>query len=127
MKRLFLIRMLLLIFLPIENHMKRQLGGSLHSRSKKRLKIYCSAISYNNIYYLIRQTQTHIPTVKLLDELSNMTEIISVDEKIISQSLNLISGTLKTRFNTFVPSVWMEWKESLPGIRKIFLKAVCQY
>jgi predicted nucleic acid-binding protein len=54
---------------------------------QKKLKIYCAAISYNNIYYLIRQTHTHTQTVKLLDELFNMTEIISVDEKIISQAL----------------------------------------
>jgi predicted nucleic acid-binding protein len=52
-----------------------------------KLKIYCSAISFNNIYYLIRQTHTHSITVGLLDEIFEMTEIISVGEKIINQSL----------------------------------------
>ena len=54
---------------------------------EKKLKMYCSAISFNNIYYLMRQTHTHPITVALLDQIFEMTEIISVGEKIINMSL----------------------------------------
>lgn len=87
MKRLFLDTNVIIDFLA-DRKPFAEAGGRLFTFAlEKKIKLYCSAISYNNIYYLIRQTQTHIPTIKLLDELFNMTEIISVDEKIISQSL----------------------------------------
>jgi predicted nucleic acid-binding protein len=53
----------------------------------KKAKIYCSAISFNNIYYILRQTLAHNPTIKLLNELFDMTQVISVGESIINQSL----------------------------------------
>jgi predicted nucleic acid-binding protein len=87
MKRLFLDTNVIIDFLADRKPFAEVAGRLFTYALEKKVKIYCSAISYNNIYYLIRQTQTHIPTVHLLDELFNMTEIISVDEKIISQSL----------------------------------------
>ncbi len=55
--------------------------------TKKKAKIYCSAISFNNIYYLFRQSHTHGPAIKLLKDLAAMTEIVALDESIVSQSL----------------------------------------
>ena len=53
----------------------------------KHVKIYVSSVSYNNIYYILRQSLTHNETVKLLEELSELTEIIDVTKAIIKKSL----------------------------------------
>ena len=42
----------------------------------KKVKIFISAISYNNIYYILKQHTTHKETIKLLTQLSDMTEVM---------------------------------------------------
>jgi len=51
------------------------------------IKIHISAISYNNIYYILRRSLTNNATIKLLDELSELSEITDVTKAIIKQSL----------------------------------------
>jgi len=51
------------------------------------VKIFVSSVSYNNIYYILRQSLPHSETIKLLDELSEMTEIVDVTKSIIKKSL----------------------------------------
>jgi predicted nucleic acid-binding protein len=53
----------------------------------EKVKIYISAVSYNNIYYVLRQSLTNNATIKLLEELAEMTEIVDVTKAIIKQSL----------------------------------------
>jgi predicted nucleic acid-binding protein len=52
-----------------------------------KVNIYISAISYNNIYYILRQSLSHPETIKLLEELSEMAEIVDVTKTIIKKSL----------------------------------------
>lgn len=52
-----------------------------------KIKLYISAVSYNNIYYILRQSFSNTETIKLLDELSQMTEIADVTKSIIKTSL----------------------------------------
>jgi len=49
--------------------------------------IYISAISYNNIYYILRHSLTNNATIKLLEELSEITEIAEVTNDVIRKSL----------------------------------------
>ena len=51
------------------------------------VKIFVSSVSYNNIYYILRQSLSHNQTIKLLDELSEMTEIVDVTKAVIKKSL----------------------------------------
>ncbi|MEO8770673.1 MAG: PIN domain-containing protein [Ferruginibacter sp.] len=51
------------------------------------VKIFISAVSYNNIYYILRQSLPHSETIKHLTELSEMTEIVEVTKTIIKKSL----------------------------------------
>lgn len=51
------------------------------------VKIFVSSVSYNNIYYILRQSLSHNETIKLLDALSEMTEIVDVAKAIIKKSL----------------------------------------
>ncbi len=63
-----------------------------------KVKVYISAISYNNIYYILRQSLTSIETIKLLDGLCEMSEIADVTKAIIKASL-------KTDFKDFEDAI----------------------
>ncbi|MEO6538892.1 MAG: PIN domain-containing protein [Ferruginibacter sp.] len=52
-----------------------------------KIKVYISAVSYNNIYYILSQTYSNTQTIKLLDELCEMTEVADVTKAIIKKSL----------------------------------------
>jgi predicted nucleic acid-binding protein len=52
-----------------------------------KVKIYTSAVSYNNIYYILRRSLSHLETIKLLEELAEMAEIVDVTKTIIKKSL----------------------------------------
>jgi predicted nucleic acid-binding protein len=52
-----------------------------------KIRIYITAVSYNNIYYILRQSLTHSATIKLLAELSDLTEVADVTTNIIRESL----------------------------------------
>lgn len=63
-----------------------------------KVKIYISAVSYNNIYYILRQSLSNTETIKLLDELSEMAEIADVTKSVIKKSL-------KTDFKDFEDAI----------------------
>ena len=63
-----------------------------------KVKVYISAFSYNNIYYILRQSLTGSETIKLLDDLCDMTEIADVTRAIIKKSL-------KTDFKDFEDAI----------------------
>ncbi len=112
MKRLFLDTNVIIDFLADRKPHADAAGRLFTLVLENKLKIYCAAISYHNIYYLIRQTLTHVSTVKLLDELFNMTVIISVGEKIIGQSL-------KSDFRDFEDAIQYYCAQSVIGMEGI--------
>jgi predicted nucleic acid-binding protein len=65
---------------PFSLHAARLFDLTIHGQ----VSIYISAVSYNNIYYILRQSLSNNTTIKLLEELSEMTEIIDVTKAIIS-------------------------------------------
>jgi predicted nucleic acid-binding protein len=74
-----------------------------------KVKLYVSAISYNNIYYILRQSLTNNATIKLLEELEEMTDIIDVTKTIIKQSL-------KTDFKDYEDAIQYHCALSKPKI-----------
>jgi predicted nucleic acid-binding protein len=54
---------------------------------KKKINIYISAVSYNNIYYIVRQSLSHAETIKMLTEISEWTNVIDLTIDIINKSL----------------------------------------
>ena len=54
---------------------------------KKKINIYISAVSYNNIYYIVRQSLAHAETIKMLTEISEWTNVIDLTKDIINKSL----------------------------------------
>jgi predicted nucleic acid-binding protein len=53
----------------------------------KKVKIYISAVSYNNIYCILRQSLSHKETIHLLSELLAMTEVVDVTKSIIEAAI----------------------------------------
>ncbi|MFN0083208.1 MAG: type II toxin-antitoxin system VapC family toxin [Ferruginibacter sp.] len=51
------------------------------------VKIYISTVSYNNIYYILRQSFSNLQTIHLLNGLSEMAETVDVTKDIIKKSL----------------------------------------
>ncbi len=74
-----------------------------------RIKIYISAVSYNNIYYVLRQSLTNVATIKLLEGLAELTEIAEVTGKVIRQSL-------KTDFKDYEDAIQYYSALSIPNI-----------
>src|SRR5580765_553325 len=88
MRRLFLDTNVILDFLANREPFAEAAGRLLSRGLEKKAVMYCSAISFNNIYYLLRQTKTHHFTIKLLDTLAEMTEVVGVDGEIIRRALH---------------------------------------
>lgn len=51
------------------------------------VKIYLSAISINNIYYIVRKLLGHKKTIEIVELLTEMTEIVGTTKKEIIQAL----------------------------------------
>ena len=62
------------------------------------VKLYLSAVSINNIYYIVRRFLGHKKTLEVVETLTEMTEIIGTTKKEIIQAL-------KTNFTDYEDSV----------------------
>jgi predicted nucleic acid-binding protein len=81
----------------------------------KKIKIFISAISYNNIYYILKQSTTHKETIKILTELSAMTEVIDL-------TMNILTNALKSEFKDFEDAIQYYSALSNTGIDKIITR-----
>jgi predicted nucleic acid-binding protein len=88
MKHLFVDTNVLIDFLANRKPFAEAAGILFTLSLDHKAKIYCSTISFNNIYYILRKSHAHKPTITLLKELSGITEIVTVGKNIIDQSLN---------------------------------------
>ncbi len=52
-----------------------------------KVMVYVSAVSYNNIFYIIRQSVPAADTIRLLNELSEMVTITDVTNDVIQKAL----------------------------------------
>lgn len=51
------------------------------------IKIHIAAVSYNNIYYVVKKFSSHKETIKILKDLERITETINTSKEIIRESL----------------------------------------
>lgn len=65
---------------------------------KGKIKIYLSAVSINNIYYIVRRFLGHIETLKVIETLVNMVEVVGTTKIEILQAL-------KSDFSDFEDSI----------------------
>lgn len=87
MKHIFLDTNIVIDFLADRNPFSLFAAKLFNFSILGKAKIYVSAVSYNNIYYILRQSHSSVETLKLLDELSEMTEITDLTKSIIKKSL----------------------------------------
>lgn len=65
------------------------LAGKLFNYSEKgEVKLYLSAVSYINIYYVVRKVSSHKETIKILSRLEEMTEIIDTTSSTIKNAID---------------------------------------
>lgn len=53
----------------------------------KKVTIYVGAVSFNNIYYIMRQTYKHPEIIKILIQLQDLSEVVDVTGIVIQESL----------------------------------------
>ena len=87
MKQIFLDTNVIIDFLANRNPFSIAAAQLFNLAALRQIKIYISAVSYNNIYYILRQSFSNKETLKLLDELCEMTEVADVTKAIIKNSL----------------------------------------
>ena len=54
---------------------------------KGKVKIYLTAVSYNNTYYIVRKLTSHKETIKILKEIESFTETIDTTKEAIKHAL----------------------------------------
>jgi len=81
-----------------------------------KIKIFISAVSYNNIYYILRRSLTNVITINLLEELTDITEITDVSGDIIRQSL-------KTDFKDYEDAIQYHCALSVPDVSFIVARS----
>ena len=87
MIHLFLDTNILIDFLVNRQPFSLEAAKLFDYSEKGKAKIYVAAVSYNNLYYIIRQSLSHSDTIKLLDELSEMVEIIDTTKSVVTKAI----------------------------------------
>ena len=84
------------------------------------VKLYLSAISINNIYYILRRFLGHKKTLEVLEVLTEMTEIIGTTKKEIIQAL-------KKNFSDYEDSIQYSSALTIKDIDAIITRNIKDY
>lgn len=87
MRHIFLDTNVLIDFLADRKPFSLEAAKLFNYSFKKKVTIYVAAVSYNNIYYILRQSCSHSETIKILNELHEWTESIDVSKEVIKKAL----------------------------------------
>jgi predicted nucleic acid-binding protein len=87
MKNLFLDTNVVIDYLANRQPFAADAGKLFQLALDGKVKIYISALSYNNIHYVLRQTLSNTATIKVLEEIAEMSEIADVSKLIIRKAL----------------------------------------
>jgi len=79
------------------------------------IKLYLSAASINNIYYIVRRFIGHQKTLKVIEELTEMTEIVGTSKKEIIQAL-------RNNFKGFEDSIQYSCALYIKGLEAILTR-----
>ena len=87
---------------------------------KGYVQLYLSAVSVNNIYYIVRRYLGHERTLAIVEELTEMAEIVGTTRKEIMQAL-------KNEFKDFEDSIQYSTALTIEGIEAIITRNVKDY
>lgn len=85
-----------------------------------KIQLYLSAASINNIYYIVRRFLGHKKTIKVVEELTEMTEIVGTTKKEILQAL-------KNDFKDFEDSIQYSCALTINGLEAILTRNIKDY
>ncbi|MCC6370133.1 MAG: PIN domain-containing protein [Bacteroidia bacterium] len=109
MKNIFLDTNVIIDFFANRKPFSLEAARLFNYSFKKEINIYISAVSYNNIYYVLRQSCSHAETMKMLAELNEWTDVIDVSKDIIKKSI-------KSDFKDFEDAIQYNCAKSLSKI-----------
>jgi predicted nucleic acid-binding protein len=87
MRAFFLDTNILLDFLADRKPYSDDAEIIFENAAQQKVELYVSAISFNNLYYIINKLSGHKKAIKLLGSLSEMVNIIPLDDSIIKSAL----------------------------------------
>ncbi len=90
----------------------------LNERGK--IVLYLSALSINNIYYIVRKFLGHKKTLEVVESLTEMTEIIGTTKKEVIQAL-------KNDFKDFEDSIQYSSALTIKGLDAIITRNIKDY
>lgn len=85
-----------------------------------RIVLYLSAVSINNIYYIVRKFLGHKKSLEAIEALTEMTEIIGTTKKEIIQAL-------RNNFSDFEDSLQYSSALSIDGLDAIITRNIKDY
>ena len=109
MKHIFLDTNVLIDFLADRKPFSLEAAKIFNYSFKKKVTIYVATVSYNNVYYILRQSCTHAETIKILNELQEWTEAIDVSKDVIRKAL-------KSEFKDFEDAIQYNCAKTLNKI-----------
>ena len=109
MKHLFLDTNVLIDFLADRKPYSIEAAKLFNYTFKNKVSLYISAVSYNNIYYILRHSNTHSSTIKILSELQEWVITLDVTKDIINKSL-------KSEFKDFEDAIQYNCAKSFKKI-----------
>ena len=112
MKNIFLDTNVLIDFFADRKPFSIEAARLFNYSFNKKINIYISAVSYNNMYYILRQSCSHAETIKMLTALNEWTDIIDVSKEIIKKALT-------TEFKDFEDAIQYNCAKSLTKIECI--------
>jgi len=84
------------------------------------IKIYISALSINNVYYIVRKIIGHKDAIKVIEDLVEITEIIGTSKAEIVQAL-------KNNFRDYEDSIQYSTALTVKGIEAILTRITKDY
>ncbi|WP_372948814.1 type II toxin-antitoxin system VapC family toxin [Mariniphaga sp.] len=89
-------------------------------REKGKVILFLSALSINNIYYIVRKFLGHTKALEVIETLTEMTEIIGTTKKEVIQAL-------KNDFKDFEDSVQYSSALTISGLDAIITRNIKDY
>lgn len=120
MKHIFLDTNVLIDFLADRQPFSLEAAKLFNYSFTNKVTLYVSVISYNNIYYILRRSCSHLDSIKILSELQEWTETIEVTKEIIKKSL-------KSEFKDFEDAIQYNCAKSLSKIDCIVTRDTKDY
>ncbi len=87
MKKLFLDTNVILDFLGNREPFAEHAAIIFDQAEKGNMSIYVSALSFSNLYYILRKATNHKKAMQLLNNLNDLVTIVEVDQQITDQAM----------------------------------------